>query len=226
MALPSTPPLTWRKQDWAYERLRGWILSGHLAPLQRIDQEKLAQELGISRIPLRQALARLASEGLVVDRPHQRWVVARVSLPDARDVYGGREALEVMLAHHAASAVTPTDVAHIVELFEEQKWATQRGQTDRARELDRRFHNAIYAHARMPRSLEVLEQLRTLSDRYITMFLSDPDRASASLREHEAIVQALVAADAAAVRDATRTHIQRGLVELTGLLSTDEGNTE
>lgn len=212
------PPITLRKQDWAYQCLRDWILNGRLAPAQRLDQEGLAQELEISRVPLRQALARLAAEGLVVDRPHQRWVVARVSPADVRDVYHGREALETMLAFNAAVAVTPAQLQRIADLLREQELATRRGHADRARDLDRRFHNAIYEHARMPRSLELLEQLCTLSDWYTSMYASDP---GSSPQEHEAILAALREGDAAAVREATRAHIRRSLGTLTAQL-TDE----
>ncbi|MFG3689830.1 GntR family transcriptional regulator [Micromonospora sp. NPDC047740] len=223
--------MTWRKQDWAYQRLREWILSGRLAPDERLDQEGLAKELGISRIPLRQAMARLAAEGLLVDRPHQRWVVAQISVPDLRDVYSGREALETMLAYEAATAITPAQVREIEEILEDQRRAAQRDDLQRVRVLDRQFHFAIYQCAQMSRSLEVLDKLHAHSDRYIRMFLSDPERATAALDEHEAIVSALLAADPDAVREATRSHITRGLVDLTALLtaasteSTDEGPT-
>jgi len=219
------PAVSWRKQDWAYLRLRGWILSGRLAPRQRLDQEGLAKELGISRIPLRQALARLAAEGLVVDRPHQRWVVTEISLPNLRDVYSGREAMEVMLAEQATAMVDADQIEVIGSILEEQRSALARGDLDGARALDRRFHHALYQCAEMPRSLEVLETLRTHSDRYILMFLSDPDRAKAALLEHEAIVTALRAADPDAVSEATRGHVRRGLVDLTGLLAAKPSNS-
>ncbi|WP_020574518.1 GntR family transcriptional regulator [Actinopolymorpha alba] len=226
---PSAPaqlPMSWRKQDWAYLRLREWILAGRLAPQQTLDQEGLATELGISRVPLRQALVRLAAEGLVVDRPHQRWMITPVSLADARDVYAGREAMEVLLGGAAVEAVTDKDLDELVEIVEEQRWVTERGDLARFALLDRQFHSAIYGLAQMPHSLEVLERLRTLSDRYIAMYLSDLDRATTSLREHAAMIDALRARDADRMRAVTRDHVRGGITALNRLLPELQGRTE
>ena len=185
-------PLSLRKQDWAYRQLRDWILTGVLRPGRQLGQEHLAAELGISRIPLRHALSRLASEGLVVDRPHQQWTVAAMSIADARDVYHGRAALEVMLASTAArSKAREEALAGISSLLEEQRKAAAEGDRARVSLLDRRFHGAVYLLAEMPASVSALDQLRSKSDRYVALYLADTDRAKSSLAEHGGILDAL-----------------------------------
>ncbi|NIY69396.1 GntR family transcriptional regulator [Streptomyces malaysiensis] len=212
-------PWSLRKQDWAYQQLRERILAGALAPGEQLSQEALASELGISRGPLRDALSRLAAEKLVVDRPHQKTVVADVSLQDARDIYNGRAALESMLAAAAAQA-NPGD-RHAAQgaltlLLEQQGTASSWGDTVQVRWLDRQFHDTIYALAGMPASVAALDQLRAKSDRYIALYLSDAYRAQTSVDEHAAILSALASGDAEQSATLTRAHVLGGLCLLTG----------
>jgi len=105
-----------------------------------------------------------------------------------------------------------------VEIFEEQRWVIERGDMGRLLALDRRFHAMIYALAGMPRSLEVSEHLRTLSDRYIAMFLADLEGAKGSLREHEAMIEALRIGDVEGMEYVTRIHIRGGIDALNHLI--------
>ncbi|WP_104530880.1 GntR family transcriptional regulator [Wenjunlia vitaminophila] len=222
-SIPGPAPAPWslRKQDWAYQQLRERILTGRLAPGERLSQERLANELGISRGPLRDALSRLAAEMLVVDRPHQKWTVAEVSVADARDIYNGRAALESMLA--AAAAQSPSDVraarcTELEVLLERQRTATSLGDVAEVRLWDRRFHDGIYALAGMPASLGALDHLRAKSDRYISLYLSDTSRAHTSADEHADILDALSAGNPERSGALTRTHVLGGLTLLTGTI--------
>ncbi|MFE7075134.1 GntR family transcriptional regulator [Streptomyces sp. NPDC057620] len=221
---PAVAPIPWnlRKTDWAYQQLREWILNGRLAPGQRLSQEGLAGELGISRGPLRDALSRLATEHLVVDRPHQKWIVAEVSLADARDVYNGRAALEGMLAAAAAQAAEEDRLARCADLdnlMNEQAEAADQADTAYLRRLDRAFHDTVYALAAMPASLSALNHLRARSDRYIALYLSDASRAHASIEEHTRILAALRSGDAERASLLTRDHVLGGLTALAGGIS-------
>ncbi|MFE3142923.1 GntR family transcriptional regulator [Streptomyces scopuliridis] len=218
---PVVAPAPWslRKTDWAYQQLREWILSGRLAPGQRLSQERLAGELGISRGPLRDALSRLATENLVVDRPHQKWMVAEVSVADARDVYNGRAALEGMLAAAAAQAAEPERAARCADLDEllaRQAEAAGAADMARLRRLDRLFHDTIYALAAMPASVGALDHLRARSDRYIALYLADTGRAHTSVEEHTRILDALKSGDGEQLSLLTRDHVLCGLTTLAG----------
>lgn len=212
-------PWSLRKTDWAYQQLREWILSGRLAPGERLAQERLAGELGISRGPLRDALSRLATENLVVDRPHQKWIVAEVSVADARDVYNGRAALEGMLAAAAAQAPSARRAARCADLDEllaRQNEAADAADPALLRRLDRLFHDTVYALAEMPASLGALDHLRARSDRYIALYLADTSRAHTSVEEHTRILDALRAGDAPRASLLTRDHVLGGLTALAG----------
>ena len=212
-------PWNLRKQDWAYQQLRERILTCVLAPGEQLSQEGLAAALGISRGPLRDALSRLATEKLVVDRPHQKWVVADVSASDARDIYHGRAALEAMLAAAAARSAgggrRRVDV-DLGQLLDQQRAAAAADDRAAVRALDRRFHDGIYALAAMPASMAALDLLRAKSDRYIALYLADSDRARTSADEHRGILGAVVGGDADAAAALTRAHVMGGLTLLTG----------
>ena len=228
--MQGTPPTispSLRKQDWAYRQLRERILTGRLVPGELLSQEALAAELGISRGPLRDALSRLASENMVVDRPHQKWIVAAVSEADARDIYNGRAALESMLV--AAAAQSP---AHrrdgcdgaLADLLDRQHAAASEGDPARLRAVDRTFHDTIYSLADMPASMAALDHLRAKSDRYITLYLSDSGRAHTSLEEHTAILRALRRGDAEQSAALTRSHVLGGLGMLIGSIDSQPAN--
>jgi DNA-binding GntR family transcriptional regulator len=205
--------------------LRERILTGALAPGEQLSQEALAGELGISRGPLRDALSRLTAEKLVVDRPHQKTVVAEVSLRDARDIYNGRAALESMLAAAAAQA-DPGDrgalEADLRLLLERQGTAASWGDSVEVRQLDRQFHDTIYGLAGMPASVAALDQLRAKSDRYIALYLSDSHRAQSSVDDHAVILDALTDGDAEQSAALTRTHVLGGLSLLTGSIGEEQ----
>lgn len=204
------PPL-WRKQDWAYSNVRDWILDAELTPGQSLDQDAIAARLNISRLPLRQALARLFSEGLVEHEPHQRWVVAPISLDNARDVYAGREALEVALTRRAAALADEQDYSRFEGILQAQAKALEDGDLRASRTHDRLFHEAIYGAANMPRTLGAHQQLRAISDRYIAMYMSDIERSRASLTEHYVIIEALRQREIERACELVAAHVRRGI---------------
>ncbi|BDY26699.1 GntR family transcriptional regulator [Mycolicibacterium mageritense] len=219
MVVPTLPGAPLNKQDWAYHQIRQWILSGELKPGQRLDQDTLANMLSISRIPLRQALSRLFAQGFVDHRPNQSWVVSPVSLADARDVYAGREALEVLLTEMATPLIDDGALDEIAAILEAQQSALDKEDLDLARHHDREFHDRIYQVAGMQRTLQMQQQLRAMSDRYIAMYMSDIDRALAGIREHREILETLRAGDVEAAKRAVGAHVRGGIVVLEALLS-------
>lgn len=211
---PGVPDISWRKQDWAYEQVRNWIITGELAPGARIEQEQLASRLGISRIPLREGLARLIAEGLVSGRPHQQLMVTELTLADARDVYCGREAVESALAAEAATRAGHADIEAIDAILKQQKELLGTGEPEEFRRLDREFHTAIYAMAGMPKTLNAAVSLLAMSERYVRLYLSDAKRSTASFHEHAAIFDAIKKRDSVKAARLTREHVARGLMTL------------
>nr|WP_269449963.1 GntR family transcriptional regulator [Auraticoccus cholistanensis] len=198
--------------------MREWVVEGHLREGQKLDEARLADELGVSRIPLRHALSRLASEGLVVDRPHRSLLVAPMSLADAEDVYAGRTVLEVLLATTATERAEPGDVQRVRAVLDVQAEHTSGGHHEHSRHDDRNFHFAMYETARMAATFAALQRLRLLSERYIHLYLKQPSRLQESLSQHRAIFEAFAAGDRDRVAELTERHVTEGIQVLRGLL--------
>ncbi len=199
------------KADWAYLQLRRWIQSGALEPGERLDQEDLAARLGVSRVPLRQALVRLQADGLVVSRPHAGATVAPLSLADAEDIYAARAALEPMLAEAAVARLGDETARELKDLIAEQEEALEAGDRPRFLELDRLFHERFYAEAGYRTSLHLVQRLRDLSDRYVAAYQGDARRSHETLVEHREIVRLCLARDGAGAARLVRDHVRHGI---------------
>ncbi|WP_137389968.1 GntR family transcriptional regulator [Rhodoligotrophos defluvii] len=199
------------KADWAYLQLRRWIQSNTLQPEERLDQEELAARLGISRVPLRQALVRLQADGLVVGRPHAGATVAPLSLEDAEDVYAARAVMEPMLTEMAVARLADDTIRELEILVERQQQALSKGAFPQLLELDRQFHNRLYAQSGYRTSYQIVQRLRDQSDRYVAIYQGDMERSKTTLAEHREIVRLCAARDAAGASRLMREHVQRGI---------------
>lgn len=209
-------PIFLRKQDWAYDYVREQIVSGALAAGAPIEQSILAVELGISRIPLREALARLETEGWVVGQPHHGLIVAENSIEDARDIYAGRIAIESTLAGAAAqqdlSAPTPqARLRAAQDALHRQESLLSGGPVAEMQASDSDFHMAIYEIAGLPKTLAAARTLYGLSGRYLRLYLQETFRSADSFHEHGHILDAVTAGDAERAAELTRAHVTRGL---------------
>ncbi|WP_166434071.1 GntR family transcriptional regulator [Roseovarius spongiae] len=199
------------KAEWAYLQVRGWIQSGILEPEERLDQEELAARLGISRIPLRQALVKLQSDGLIVSRPHAGATVAPLSLTDAEDIYAARAVLEPMLTEAAAATMGEEAIGELRQIVARQETAGEAGDRLLFLDLDREFHERLYHGAGYRISLDLVNRLRDLSERYVALYQGDAQRSQATLSEHDEILGHCAARDGAAAAAAMRDHIRHGI---------------
>lgn len=202
------------KAEFAYQRLRELVLTGELAPGARLDQDQLAESLAVSRMPLRQALLKLESDGLIQLRPHHSAIVTPLSHSAIEELYAMRRALEGMLAAAAGDKLDDRAIATLDGLLGYMSAATMAADWRRFVTLDRSFHRTIYERSGYARAVAEVERLRDASDRYILAFASYRDGASSSLSEHDAILDACRRRDAEEVRALTDAHIARGATVL------------
>jgi DNA-binding GntR family transcriptional regulator len=212
------------KEDWAYLKVREWIIRGELGPGEGLTQETLALRLGISRLPLRAALARLTVEGLVIDRPHQSWQVSTVSLNNVRDIYSGRSALEGNLVKAATDNFSllqtkKDEIKRLAAILEEQSGALQEEDVELFMQKDWDFHSKIYEFSNMPQTLAAAHIFHTQSNRYLLMYLSDTKRGRNSIRDHQKIMDAIGSGNSVLAQKLTIEHVLSGLMALTPLLS-------
>jgi len=182
-------------------------MKGHLRPGEGLGQGELAEELQVSRQPVREALRRLESEGLVVRTTGRRFVVREYDEEDARESYYLRQLLEAEAARLAAERVLPQELGQLKGINESMAKAAATNDTQQAVELNIDFHRLIYESARMPGLTRLINQLW----RGHTVFtpLAIPGRASRSVKEHQAIISALEERNSGKAAAAMRDHIER-----------------
>jgi DNA-binding GntR family transcriptional regulator len=169
----------------AAEILRQRILSGEIRAGQPIRQEQIAQEMGVSRIPLREALKQLEAEGFVTIAPHKGAVVSTLSAEEAEELFALRLQLEDWLLRDAIPRMREADFAHLDAIIDES-----RAPDNLARwgELNWQFHEALYRPAGRPLSLRFLKRIHDNLDRYLRLQIAvtrDWDRA---YRDHQDLV--------------------------------------
>jgi DNA-binding GntR family transcriptional regulator len=196
-------------------RLREAILDGRLAPGARIPQETVAQHLGTSRIPVREALRQLESEGLVLLVPHSGARVARLEFAELSEMYLMREAIEPMAIAESAPRLTDEQLDELRSLVAQiedsvadpQRWLA----------YDRLFHVKSYAAAPLPRVLAMIERFWNTTQHYRRAYnatLSDHDIAVMNV-EHRVILDALERRDGVDAESRQRSHIRRTRLTLT-----------
>jgi DNA-binding GntR family transcriptional regulator len=192
------------KSSWAYETIRGMILSGDLAAGTSIDQQALATRLGISTTPLREALRRLEAEEYVLGQDHKEMRVAPpISFQVVQDLYAVRLRLDPVAAKLACGAMTDAQVRSVRSLVPPEKRASQLDYLTRNRE----FHRAIYAASGNPALTRVLEGLWDQCDRYRVGLLQNVRVQERSRREHLQMCDLLAERDADGLAVLTREHL-------------------
>ncbi len=159
---PLTPAVKRSLADDVTDRLRDAILFGGFKPGEPLREEQLAASLDVSRGPVREALVQLEREGLVIVRRHRGATVARLSRPDAEEVYSLRLALERLAVQRAVRSATDADFAAMQDVIEAFQAAFEREPTEQEiAGLDVRFHDLIYRAARHQRLYDCWANLRS-----------------------------------------------------------------
>ena len=193
----------------AYDLLLGTIESGALAPGVRLREAELAERFQISRTPVREALKRLESQGLVVHEAHYGAVVASISDEQIAELYQVREVLEGAAVREAASHATPAEIDVLFEMVERD-----RGLIDQPRALahtNRLFHARLRNASRNRFLARTLENMRLSLALLSRTTLAYPGRGQEAVDEHESIVRAIAARDPEAAEEAARTHIRNAV---------------
>ncbi|TDC95056.1 GntR family transcriptional regulator [Saccharopolyspora aridisoli] len=181
------PPTT---QAFVLDELRKSIVSGELSPGQPIRQDTIAAGLGVSRVPLREALKTLEAEGQVVHQPHRGYSVAELSLADLLEVYRMRDLLESEAARVATDRLTDADLTRITDAGQDVEQAAEDGDLVAMIAANRRFHFALLEPSGLPRLLRVVRTLWDATDAYRAVYYNSGTNRARVRREHEAIIAA------------------------------------
>lgn len=208
--MPAATALTSRAlYEEVAEQLRQRIFQHELAPGSWIDELRIAEEFGISRTPLREALKVLATEGLVTMKLRRGAYVTETSDKDLRDVYHLLALLESDAAGVVAQRASSADLASLQALHDELEHSA--GEREQFFALNERFHMRILELADNRWRMQMVDDLRKVMKLNRHNSLLKHGRIQDSLAEHRAIMAALLAHDPQAAMQATRTHFTNGL---------------
>jgi DNA-binding GntR family transcriptional regulator len=191
------------------EKLRDAILSLELVPGTVLVRQELADRFGVSQTPVREALLRLAEEGLVDVFPQHATLVSRIDIDAARQAHFLRRSIELEIVHQLAEQATPDLVAQLKTQIALQ--ATQYGDFVGA---DRKFHHLMYEAAGVPSLWDMVSRVSGHVDRLRRLHLPTAGKTEAILRDHRAIVRAIAQGDSAGAQKALREHLSGTLSSL------------
>lgn len=195
------------KADQVYRWLRREVADGGLRPNDRVNADQISRDLAVSKIPVREAIARLAAERVLQIAPNAGAVVAPLSWHELDDIQQSRLVLEPQIAALSVQRVTPSAIRELkATITETRRWArTQEGDMF---SLNRRFHLALVALAGNELLTEMLDLVLQRVSRYRIIARHSPASARATATEHAGIVAALADRDGDRVRDLLTEHLR------------------
>lgn len=224
--LDGGPLLVQTVHESVVDYMRGLILSGRLKPGQRLVQNEIAEELGVSRTPIREALHKLAAEGLVTLSSYKGAAVAEFSTSELEEIYAVRCALESHAAYLAAERITDAGLANLEALLSGMARTFQDGDMAQLLDLHHQFHVAICAASGQERLHKQAVQHLGLTNVYQRLALSLGRGALDPVIEHQGILNALRLRDSEAAANLVRAHLEATVAELLDLFRAQDSGGE
>lgn len=199
------------REEEVYTTLEEEILVGKYERGAALTEMSVSERLGVSRTPVRAALHRLAEEGLVKITPNRGAVVVGVTVEDLVDTYKIRIRLEGLASAMAAERLDEEGKRALTESVELSEYYMAKGDTDRLKELDSKFHSIIYAASGNRMLTKILSELHRNIRAYRKLSLTVPGRLEKSIGEHREILGAILAGDGERADALTKVHIERAM---------------
>ncbi|MGE5582121.1 MAG: GntR family transcriptional regulator [Bacillota bacterium] len=209
-------------RELVFESLREAIITGKLGPSERLMEIQLAEEMGVSRTPVREAIRKLELEGLVVMIPRKGAYVAGLSIRDITDVFEIRRALEGLAAELAAERSTDEELEEMERFLVKISEEIEQGDLPKVIETDTDFHTLIYKASRNTRLSQIINNLREQIQRSRTTSLSYPGRMKIALEEHRKMVEAISSRDGELARNLAQEHIENAENALMSMIQQDK----
>jgi len=197
-----------------YRILKTRIINGNLKPGEKILEVNIAEQLGVSRTPIREALRELAAEGFVKMIPNQGMVVSNVSIEDIKEVLQIRKLLEGFAASVAAKKINQEEIAKLEGIIKKMSIIISKSKPDVVAysELNAQFHNLILNACGNKRLIKICTNLSGSDHRFRIRALRDnSERLKYSLKEHHEIMEVLKRKDAEQAERLSKKHIENVL---------------
>ena len=190
------------------EKIRQAITTGIFKSGERLMEIQLAEEMGVSRTPVREAIRKLELEGFVVMIPRRGTYVADISIKDITEVYEIRTALDVLAAGLAAERISDEELEEMQRLLVEIGQHIEEGNIDKIVETDTAFHDVLYQASRNERLVNIISNLREQITTLRGRSMHYPGRLTNTLEEHRAIVDSMAQRDVEKAKKAVRDHME------------------
>lgn len=195
-------------REVVFDVLRSSITSGALQPGERLMENQLAEQLRVSRTPVREAIRKLEQEGLVVMVPRRGTYVADLSIRDINEVFEIRTALEVLAAGLAAERITEEDLEELERILVEIGEHIDHWDMEKLVAADIRFHDILFGATHNKTLANIISNLREKITLFRTLSYGYPGRAKRSLEEHRRLVEALAQRNPLVAQQVARKHME------------------
>ena len=196
-------------REIVYEELKRQILVGEIAPGTRMMEVELAEDMGVSRTPVREAIRKLEKEGLVTIEPRRGAYASDISIKDMVDVLEVRQMLEGTAASMAAQKVTEEEKLDFVEANSAYKNAVKKGNIEEIIRYDELFHQLIVSYSGNKTLNQLLSQVQELALRFRYIYYDDFSRYENMPVEHEEIEEAIISGDTQKAKVVAEEHVER-----------------
>ena len=195
-------------RDVVFNTLRNAILRGDLKPGERLMEMHLANKLGVSRTPIREAIRMLEQEGLAVTIPRKGAQVAKMTEKDLQDVLEIRDALDELAVSMACQRMTLELLLELKESMKDFEIATRSGGVRKIVEADEAFHNVIYRMADNPKLETIVNNMREQTYRYRYEYVKGNSTYNQLIDEHAKIIAGFEKKDSEYVKAIMHTHLE------------------
>ncbi len=209
-------------RDIVFKTLREAIVTGELKPGERLMEIKLANEMGVSRTPVREAIRKLEQEGLVRLTARKGAEVAPINAKDLKEVLEIRKALEGLACQMACQHATEEQIQDLSRINQDIEKAIGDGDIERIARLDALFHDRIGVYSSNTQLIMILSRLKEHIYRYRLEFIADTRNKRQIIEEHEKIIQDITNKNEKAVRRDIEHHIEGQERYILNTLSTGE----
>lgn len=196
-------------REMVYEELKMQILKGTIVPGTRLMEVDLADEMGVSRTPIREAIRKLEKEGLVTIEPRRGAYASQISTKDMVEILEVRQNMEGLAAAFAASRITPEQLRELKQVSENYNNAVIEGNMEDMIKYDTRFHRIIVESCKNKVLVTMIEQLQELVLRFRYIYYDNFRRAENMPSEHKVILEAIEQGDTETAREAADVHIDQ-----------------
>lgn len=197
-------------REQVYKNLKTSILNQTLPQNKRLVEERLAEELGTSRTPVREAIQKLEKEGLIHKLSKGGYAVSAITDEDIEEVFGIRGILEGYAAYLATMRVTDEDIRSLEEIVNKEEQCLKKGELEECIRLNTEFHDRLYRIAQSAKLYSIINDLRDYIYRYRIIILRYEGMVEVSIRDHREMIVLMKSKRATKVEKLVRKHITRG----------------